>query len=414
MIYPVFRDGPSLITSHLTMSDLKQITKLFVGYKLVLGSLLFVVPTQFDTSTRLLLPKVPFDAGIAWRLVAKLTERLVVWDSVFYVTIAQRGLVFEHEWAFGRGWPYLIEILTPSDLVSSPLDPIYIYGITSAVISVTSHYLTTLCLYLLTKKLNSVLSGKKVNPDLPRVVACLYVLCPAGMFLISGYAESTFALLSFVGLYFRAQKRYVFAGIAFAMASLVRSNGLAWGILFAFDLMYSVIKSQSLVTQLSIIIGGSILGAATATVQAYTYLLYCPGRPWCEWTVPSVFSYVQAKYWSVGWLQYWTPNNIPNFLMAMPTLLFIYKSSRAIGVRDPQLGPIIIIQALLGAAALLVYNVQIITRMSSCMPAIYWYCGQLLVSKNRSNVKLGRYMVTYFVVWTISQGILFAAFLPPA
>ncbi|EER06993.1 hypothetical protein Pmar_PMAR024829, partial [Perkinsus marinus ATCC 50983] len=42
-------------------------------------------------------------------------------------------------------------------------------------------------------------------------------------------------------------------------------------------------------------------------------------RPWCEGR-GNIYSFIQKEYWHVGLLEYYTPNNIPNFLLAIPSM----------------------------------------------------------------------------------------------
>lgn len=69
-------------------------------------------------------------------------------------------------------------------------------------------------------------------------------------------------------------------------------------------------------------------------VQAYAYRKFCVGKggggrtehlasihPWCSWLAPSVYAYVQSAYWGVGALKYYRWKQIPNFLLAAPTLI---------------------------------------------------------------------------------------------
>lgn len=162
-----------------------------------------------------------------------------------------------------------------------------------------------------------------------------------------------------------------------------------------------------------VIVGGTLIGLMVIGLQLYPYLLFCPGRPWCEKTIPSIFGYVQSEYWNVGFMRYWTPNNIPNFLFGGPTLYLLYRS--LVYYRHERvLRPVLLVQLVVLVTALLVYHVQIITRIATCLPAMYWYVGSLLTSTNLTQVKMGKRVVNYFILWTMAHAILFGAFLPPA
>lgn len=58
-----------------------------------------------------------------------------------------------------------------------------------------------------------------------------------------------------------------------------------------------------------------------AAFLAHGYRQFCPGpSPYCSSVAPNIYGFVQAKYWGVGLLRYWTLKQAPNFLLASPAL----------------------------------------------------------------------------------------------
>jgi phosphatidylinositol glycan class V len=382
------------------------ITKVFVLTKLLLISVVLAVPKQYDTSSQLIFADVQQPCSMYYRLLFRLVQRLTVWDSVYFTSLAQRGNLYEHEWAFGRFWWGLIRIITQG-VWSSP--SLFHYSLTSILLANLSHYLATLVLYRLT-----LLMFRK-EPRFAQTTAALYVLSPAGIFLVAGYTESTFALLSFLGMYFREKNSHVISGALFAISCGFRTNGLLWGLIFVFDLILAV-RRKRIGQVVNVVFGGSLIGMAFFGLQYYAYTQYCPGRDWCENRVPSIFSFVQSEYWNVGFLRYWTTNNIPNFLFALPTLLLMWKSSTTLLGNEMcrSVTPYIIVQLTLLFSGLFVYHVQIITRVATCLPTVYWYVAYLVSGSSLSQVVAGKRIVTYTFMWIVAQGVLYGAFLPPA
>jgi len=304
------------------------------------------------------------------------------------------------------------------------------------------------------------------------IAACLHTFSPAGLFLSAPYGESTFAFTTFLGIlcYVRAQEQHrlpaqqshlpkaawiLLSGFSFALSTLFRSNGLLHGTIFLFDaiaclrIFFKAPNASNLGHLISIILAGSFIAIGFALPQAIAYFQYCtpePTRPWCSHLPPSIYSWVQKHYWNVGFLSYWTPNNIPLFLLAAPMLAVLSTTALAVllepqvllaAVEEPSKPSaesskklfthvafqLAVPQVILAAMAITSFHVQIINRISS--GCSLWYIvlavlvadhhsrgpqqGLLRLLRGRKEV-LVRVMVGYAVV----QGGLYAAFLPPA
>ena len=180
--------------------------------------------------------------------------------------------------------------------------------------------------------------------------------------------------------------------------------------------------------------------------QYSAYTLFCTSpsehAPWCASFPPSIYTYVQAKYWNSGLLLYWTPQQLPNFALAAPPLALLIafslthlrtaltprlaclllSSSRAHTARRPPdphprspfLRPALTPHAIhaLAMAALLLFasHTQIALRLVAALPLTYWAAAWLLVEHRR----WGARWVAWSVVWGALSCVLWAAFLPPA
>ncbi|VVT58154.1 uncharacterized protein SAPINGB_P006064 [Magnusiomyces paraingens] len=348
--------------------------------------------------------------------------------------------------------------------------------------------------------------------------ALLYTLSPAGIFLAAGYSESVFAFLSFLALINRETNQPLTAALLFSFTAIIRSNGLLWGIVYIYDAVtilrsfyYTFYRPDMPIANLKknspyqskavlsakrnwyaiplqkhfsrVCGGGMVLAVCFSGVQYIAYRAFCvdgpengaPPAKWCKPSdpsrgllhVPLIYSYIQAKYWGIGFLKYWTSNNIGNFLFAVPTLILILASTiyyyrqnerywrisisrtgrapvipktaplnklkkkkkgktvshqpdrkplqnTALTYAPYLMTPYLLVAGTLAISAVFVWHVQIITRVASCLPTIYWYTAELLSSTRVRDVKIGKLIVRYFVIWIVVQGIFFAAFLPPA
>ena len=157
-----------------------------------------------------------------------------------------------------------------------------------------------------------------------------------------------------------------------------------------------------------------------------------PHPAWCDKTFPSIYSHVQAKYWNVGFMRYWTISNIPNFLLAMPVLLSVYAfcafylshlpsivprpfpQCRSTEIHSTFLQLTIFPHVIHGLALTLVLtfnaHVQISLRVLPSLPLMHWAAAWLLIERP----KWGRAWLVWSVMWYALSCVLWAVFLPPA
>lgn len=131
---------------------------------------------------------------------------------------------------------------------------------------------------------------------------------------------------------------------------------------------------------------------------------------------------------NVGFLRYWTLNQLPLFMLAGPVLALLITSGIQ-SLREPSsslklLAPgtnepfrlfvraLAATQSVVALLAITNYHVQIINRLSSGYVVWYWWVAScILDGKERG---LGLAVTIFFVMYAGIQGCLFASFLPPA
>ncbi|KAM0451460.1 hypothetical protein ACHAO4_006135 [Trichoderma viride] len=431
------------LISHET-SPTYSLVAVFAAWKAFLLSIALgtSVSHDYDTSTSLFFEHL-YGAGVnASALATKLTR----WDALYFMQAAHEGYTYEQQWAFGAALPVAV------DGILRPLRGLHLVGdgalepVVAIIFTTLAHLAAVLALHRLTLVLFS-------NKRLAYVAAVLHVLSPAGLFLSAPYTESPFACLSFAGnLLFAMGLRpstatwkrmlaFLSAGVSFGLSTAFRSNGLVSGLLFAVQAIQSLLDffrhpSVSRLTLLaSLIIGGLFIAAGSAVPQTVAWYRYCKvgsidaePRPWCQRLVPSIFTFVQAHYWNNGFLKYWTPNQLPLFLLASPMLAILLKSGldfslnlahglgRTIPVPSETYRTFVItlavIQTLIATLAITNFHVQIISRLSSGYPIWYWWIASSL-SSDKSQ-KLASRVVVFMIMYASIQGGLFASFLPPA
>jgi phosphatidylinositol glycan class V len=156
------------------------------------------------------------------------------------------------------------------------------------------------------------------------------------------------------------------------------------------------------------------------------YIAFCTAdspEAWCARRLPLIYSHVQARYWNVGFLRYWTLQQLPNFFIAAPPLLAIsifsiyylrhwLKSPAHPGhaFLSASIAPHAIHALIMSATLLFMSHTQIVLRQAASMPITYWAAAWLLLQ----HPKWGRAWVAWSVLWGALSIFLWGAFLPPA
>ena len=353
------------------------------------------------------------------------------------------------------------------------------HALAGILISHLSHLVAVIVLYQLTYELIPATYAKK--GEIAFTAGCLHVLSPAGLFLSAPCGESAFAFLNFMGMlsYVLAAKSRsstspgatnaaafwtVTAGIWLGSAATIRGNGLLSGMIFAWDAVEAILKPRELlrspvqlVSFAAPIFAGILVGIGFAAPQVVAYLEYCTAgnsRPWCSRLPPSIYSWVQEHYWDVGFLRYWTLNNLPLFLLAGPMLAILLYTGfialarpsdiisaccppkeglqRKVKTFDRIMPRFALPQIALAIMAATSFHVQIINRVSSGYPVWYIVLAAAIHaapakepstgSSRDSNsspfrplkTRLLQWVVRGMVMYAVVQGGLYASFLPPA
>ncbi|KAI0036870.1 GPI mannosyltransferase 2 [Vararia minispora EC-137] len=373
------------------------------------------LPT-FDSSASAVLPSD----------TPRLLSALLRWD-VFHFVAAALDRRYEHQWAFLPGLPAVMRIAPRTSALQGPLAA----GALGALA----------CSTLAPRALYALSLHHLKSPRLALLASLLWLVpaSPATL-LFAPYAEAYFALFSFQGMLECTKKRYVRAAAMFALATAFRANGVLLAGYILYDLVAQPVLLSRCVPPLASMLKAAVLSAVVLTPfiwhQYTAYRLFCasdagPGLPpWCADAIPSVYTYVQSKYWNNGFLRYWTPAQLPNILLAAPllTLLLTFSLSHLMHflpdlLRTPQaapraptpflsasLAPYAIHTLILSLVLLLASHTQIALRLASALPTTSWAAARLLVERPR----VGRAWITWGVGWGAVSVVLWTTFLPPA
>lgn len=428
-------------------------TILFFVSRICQYVLVFLSPIdQFDTSTDLTLQKLLPAAYLSSRSEfwnRHLWNKLLSWDAVYFIKgmLSKDGIPeFEHEYAFSSPlWIYTVRFFARSDDLYRVLK-------VGVLVENIIFYLASIILYHLTfRTFSHNGQGSHYARKIAEKTVTLFIFTSAAGFLTGIYSEPLSFALSFLGMLFRENAvsilvpfhidfqwskwpLYILSVACFSLATVTRSNCIFVGIYYIFDLLQLIrVRKYSKAFWFPFLSGFTMFMACIYHYYYLPYKIFCPERgEWCQTqllngfpiTKTMFYNYIQSHYWRVGFLNYWSVNNIPNFLFALPSVIILLYSTVYFSKIYPlyNLKPLIWITQALVIMVLLFAHVQILNRISPFIPIHLWYISDRLLktsTKKGNNASVGddkivRAYIYWLIFWIPLQTVLFASFLPPA
>ncbi|KAM0936259.1 putative GPI mannosyltransferase 2 [Dioscorea sansibarensis] len=318
------------------------ISRLLILTLIVLFRFLF---DPYDTSAALNPPchhlagTPPRRSPLLWPRVAATIERSVVWDSVYFVRIAECGYEYEQTFAFLPLLPAAASLLSRS--VLAPLVPVIGYRAVLALAGYAVNNVAFIFAALYFYRL-SVLILKDSKAAF--LASGLFCFNPASVFYSSIYSESLYALFSLGGIYYVFSGSNALAVLLLAVSGSARSNGALNAGYFMFLTLlkvYEAVSQNRKIKAVKAIVDGILYSVCIfipyVAFQAYGYSNICKGgsldelRPWCKARIPHLYAFLQSHYWYVHlprityisyarFLRYFQVKQFPNFLLASPIL----------------------------------------------------------------------------------------------
>ncbi|KAF9047295.1 GPI mannosyltransferase 2 [Panaeolus papilionaceus] len=342
------------------------------------------------------------------------------WDSIHFLNIAQQNYLYEHEWAF------LPAISTVIKLFNWPQNSwlLHVFILLLGVDSCRTIYNLTLL--------------KFKSKSYATLVALLSLIPTSPITLwFAPYNEPFFTNLSYHGMLACEQQQYVLAALFFTGAAAFRSNGVFLAGFTLWSLIVAPFLARRPIHPLKALFLSALVFLPFIAHHVSAYQTFCLSEEqvpeWCTRTFPSVYTYAQSKYWNVGFLRYWTPSQLPNILLALPTLSLIIAYSSYILLQPSKLStykhgshislgflhlstavnsqtPHAIYSLFTCFILLFASHTQITLRVAASMPVLYWAAADLLIR----HPTLGKLWITWSFLWGAISVVLWLAFLPPA
>ncbi|KAH8284639.1 hypothetical protein KR018_009507 [Drosophila ironensis] len=358
------------------------------------------------------------------RMVRRCLGGLRHWDGEYFLHIAGNLYSYENTLAFYPLFPVVVRHLARACCwMGLHLSQESILLLVAVVLNLWLFCESANLLFQLTHRMFNDLN-KSWN------AALIYCFNPATIFFSAAYSEPLFAYASFY-LMLECKKpgnkdfRFLRLLLALTACLLCRSNGLVTlGFPLFFFARHLVLKGRDFwqVARMA----GTILTALAIlhTFYFYIYRLYCissvsvkhpqhvldyanerkylisgqgaAGSPWCQYTLPFPYTYVQSHYWDVGFLRYYKWKQLPNFLLAMPMLGFMHwhcyeylrdflrnvwaKLAPVGGYREMikmhTMLPFVLHAAFLTLICTVFVHIQVSTRLlASATPVFYWFAA---------------------------------------
>ena len=385
-------------------------------------------------------------------------DGLATWDSVYFIRIAKCGYENDMIHAFFPLLPSLMRAmdrLLPLAHLLQPVESRYaLYGF---LISFISFGIAAVSLYRLTKAITN-------QESVATMATLVFCVNPATVFYTVAYTESLFSATTFLGLLLLKEDRFWTSVLCLTAASATRSNGfLAIGYVLYPQLMHLLssksnqrkcIPKQGGIGLVQSLMGSACIAAPYVSMQIYAYREFCLSGSYADSEVPwcfqrqTLYSFVQEKYWDVGFLRFYSKfERLANVLQSLPILLLSFSSCwqyfradwrRALTLggssscsttahtqqqkrrrekkrmvkepvdsmllllllRNDQLLPYMYHLAFMTCTLLLVMHINVGTRFLSTCPPIYWFASTLLLRNPRSWASYGLW------VWCFSYSLI--------
>lgn len=374
-------------------------------------------------------------------------ESSIPWDGVYFMRIAQCGYESDQIFAFfpllpaimrgcGEVFRVMYRILLHQDASMEHMR--LVFGLAGFGVNMMAFCGAALCLYRLG---NMVVKDK----DVVALSVLLFCFNPASVFYSAVYTESLFAFCTWMGLIrvLESQRTYWGGVFWFALASSLRSNGILAIWFLVYEWMRNMpLSNQRLVYFAKTLIGSGIVCIPYLGMQAYGYISFCrqghESPEWCDSGLPSIYGYVQNKYWEVGFLNFYEKLvRLPFVVQSLPVIAlsvaacwtWTYASLKracSLGfvslqpdeirnirsrvkhsccIIEPRVGPFVYHLALMTAVATLVMHVNVATRFLSSNPLIFWYAAQRILNGSYSqSFLIWLWFLSYILIGTLMFG----------
>lgn len=322
------------------------------------------------------------------------------WDSFYFTNIMVSGYTAEHHIAFFPLLPLLGRYFS-----------IFLgYKFGAFIFNLILFYANT---FLLNEILNYFVSYK-----ISKYSTYFFIFNPASIIMIAFYTETLFMFLFLLCVYGLLNKKKLMPVFMISLSCLCRSNGILFLILvldnniftnFLYILVVCIPISVYQVYCLSKIFQSQYLNQVKS--QSLDDLI--GKKLHLKLFVP--YSYVQQKYWNQGFLKFYTLNNLSNFLIGIPFVLFsfyiIYIGFNIKWKNNKLCQELIFILGIQTLMSVFFLHLNMYFRFISYNPVVYLIMGYLYKERKNKIIKL--YM-RFYLAFSVAYAVLFGAFYPPA